>query len=57
MLLEKYVLKETLAKSNSGKKTVKITSKDVNIRKPADQVDTGSKERYKEKATYKKSKM
>ena len=56
------MLKEILTKSNSGKKLLKITSKDVNIRKPADQVDTGSAAKlqiveYKKKATYKKSKM
>ena len=55
-------MKEILAKSNSGKKLLMITSKDVNIRKPADQVDTGSAAKlqiaeYKKKATYKKSKI
>ena len=35
-------MKETLAKANSGRKLLKINPKDVNIQKPADQVDIGS---------------
>ena len=60
-LLEKYVLKETLAKSGSGRKLLKISPKDVNIQKFADQVDIGSAAKleigeFKKKATYKKGK-
>ena len=49
----KYVLKENLAKSDSGRKLLKISPKDVNIWKPADQADIGPRK----KATYKKSEI
>ena len=61
-LLEKFILKETLAKTDSGRKLLKINPKDINIQKPADQVDIGFAAKlqiaeYKKKATYKESKV
>ena len=60
--LEGFILKETLAKADSGRKLLKINPKDVNIQKPADQVDIGSAAKlqiaeYKKKATRKESKV
>ena len=46
-LLEKYVLKETLAKSSSERKLLKISPKDFNIWKPANQVDIESMLNFK----------
>ena len=59
---EKYVLKENLAKSDSGRKLLKVSPKDVNIWKPADQADIGPGAKlqiaeYRKKATYKKSEI
>ena len=46
-VLEKYVLKETLAKSSSERKLLKISPKDFNIWKPANQVDIESMLNFK----------
>ena len=61
-LLEKCVLKETLAKSDSRRNLLTISPKDANIWKPDDQVDIGCAAKrqiaeYKKEATYKKSKI
>ena len=40
--LEGFILKEALAEADSGRKLLKINPKNVNIQKPADQVDIGS---------------
>ena len=61
-LLDKFILKETLAKGDSGRKLLKIKPKDVNIQKPADQIDIWSAAKlqiveYKKKATYKESQV
>ena len=59
-LMERFVLEETLAKADSGRKRLKINPQDVNIRKPADYVDVGSAaelliSEYNKKSTYKES--
>ena len=59
-LMGTFVLEETLAKADSGRKRLKINPQDVNIRKSADHVDVGSAAKlliseYKKKSTYKES--
>ena len=60
-LLEKLILKETLAKFDSAAKLLKINPKDVNIQKPTDQVDRGSAAKLQiaeyKKVAYKESKV
>ena len=61
-LLVKYVLKELLLYLTLEENCPRLAPKDVNIWKPADQVDIGSAAKlqiaeYKKKATYKKSKI
>ena len=58
--MEKFVLKETLAKTDSGKKLLKINPQDVNMQKLTDRINIGSVVKlhiaeYKKKTRHKES--
>ena len=60
--MEKFVLKETLAKADSGRKLLKMNPQDINIQKPTDHIKVRSAAKlhiaeYRKKTSCKESKL
>ena len=60
--MEKFALKETLAKADSGRKLLKMNPQDINIQKPTDHIKVRSAAKlhiaeYRKKTSCKESKL